>query len=62
LLAGTLRPSRGFARKHEGKLTIGCSGKLRSWAQTRLFRYDATEFTPGITEVLTYGTAVRLAD
>jgi len=23
-------------------------------------RYDATEFSPGITEVLTYGTAVRL--
>lgn len=25
-------------------------------------RYDATEFTPGATEVLAYGTAVKLAD
>jgi len=25
-------------------------------------RYDATEFAPGITEVLAYGTAVKLAD
>lgn len=24
-------------------------------------RYDATEFAPGVTEVLAYGTAVRLA-
>jgi hypothetical protein len=24
-------------------------------------RYDATEFGPGITEVLAYGTAVKLA-
>jgi uncharacterized protein YbjQ (UPF0145 family) len=24
-------------------------------------RYDATEFAPGITEVLAYGTAVKLA-
>lgn len=24
------------------------------------FRYDATEFSPGVTEVLAYGTAVRL--
>ncbi|MCX5662242.1 MAG: YbjQ family protein [Planctomycetota bacterium] len=24
-------------------------------------RYDATEFTPGVTEVLAYGTAVKLA-
>jgi len=25
------------------------------------FRYDATEFSPGVTEVLAYGTAVKLA-
>jgi uncharacterized protein YbjQ (UPF0145 family) len=25
-------------------------------------RYDATEFSPGVTEVLAYGTAVRLRD
>ncbi|HEX4607363.1 MAG TPA: YbjQ family protein [Urbifossiella sp.] len=25
-------------------------------------RYDATEFTPGVTEVLAYGTAVTLAN
>jgi uncharacterized protein YbjQ (UPF0145 family)/DNA-directed RNA polymerase subunit RPC12/RpoP len=25
------------------------------------FRYDATEFSPGVTEVLAYGTAVRLS-
>ena len=24
------------------------------------FRYDATEFSPGVTEVLAYGTAVKL--
>jgi uncharacterized protein YbjQ (UPF0145 family) len=24
-------------------------------------RYDATEFSPGVTEVLAYGTAVKLA-
>lgn len=26
------------------------------------FRYDATEFAPGVTEVLAYGTAVKLAE
>jgi uncharacterized protein YbjQ (UPF0145 family) len=25
------------------------------------FRYDATEFSPGVTEVLAYGTAVTLS-
>ncbi len=25
------------------------------------FRYDATEFSPGVTEVLAYGTAVKLS-
>ena len=34
-----------------------------SWACStmRAMRYDATEFAQGITEVLAYGTAVKIA-
>lgn len=45
--------SEAFARMVEHAQDKGADAVLA-------MRYDATEFAPGITEVLAYGTAVRL--
>jgi uncharacterized protein YbjQ (UPF0145 family) len=45
--------SEAFARMVEHAREKGAHGILA-------MRYDATEFAPGITEVLAYGTAVKL--
>lgn len=48
------------AREHAYALMIRHAGEMRADAVIA-FRYDATEFMQGATEVLAYGTAVRLA-
>jgi uncharacterized protein YbjQ (UPF0145 family) len=45
--------SEAFARMKEHAADLGADAVVA-------FRYDATEFAQGITEVLAYGTAVRL--
>src|SRR5262245_9289695 len=47
--------SEAYARMIEHAQETGANAILA-------MRYDATEFAPGITEVLAYGTAVRLRD
>lgn len=47
------------ARRHAYQLMIEHAGRLKADAVIA-FRYDATEFLQGSTEVLAYGTAVAL--
>src|SRR2546422_3530341 len=46
--------AQAFARMTEHALQIGANGLIA-------VRYDATEFAQGVTEVLAYGTAVKIA-
>ena len=48
------------ARQHAYQLMIQHAGEIQADAVIA-FRYDATEFMPGSTEVLAYGTAVKLS-
>lgn len=48
------------ARQEAFARMLGEAYKLQADAVIA-FRYDATEFSPGVTEVLAYGTAVKLA-
>ena len=48
------------ARQHAYQLMIQHAGEIQADAVIA-FRYDATEFMPGATEVLAYGTAVKLS-
>ncbi len=47
------------ARQHAYQLMISNAAELGADAIIA-FRYDATEFMPGSTEVLAYGTAVKI--
>ena len=47
------------AREHAFELMIGHAVKMGANAVIG-FRYDATEVSPGVTEVLAYGTAVQM--
>ena len=47
------------ARQHAYQLMISHAAELGADAIIA-FRYDATEFMPGSTEVLAYGTAVKI--